>query len=74
MFASLRVEDPEQRLAAVRLCSDLPLADPEFVRDNGGWVLELPPTGLARLEGGRLGPACEKGGRYSGTPALRRAR
>jgi enterochelin esterase-like enzyme len=50
VFASLRVEDPEQRLAAVRLCTDLPLADPEFVRDNGGWVLELPPTGLARLE------------------------
>jgi enterochelin esterase-like enzyme len=50
VFASLRVEDPEQRLAAVRLCSDLPLADPGFVRDNGGWVLELPPTGLARLE------------------------
>jgi enterochelin esterase-like enzyme len=50
VFASLRVEDPEQRLAAVRLCSDLPLADPEFVRDNGGWVLELPPTRLARLE------------------------
>lgn len=50
MFASLRVEDPEQRLAGVRLRSDLPLADPEFVRDNGGWLLELPPTGLARLE------------------------
>ena len=28
----------------------LPLADPEFVRVDGGWVLELPPTGLARLE------------------------
>ena len=50
MFASLRVEDPEQRLAAVRFRSDLPLADPEFVRDDGGWVLELPPTGVARLE------------------------
>ncbi|MGP0034026.1 MAG: alpha/beta hydrolase [Solirubrobacteraceae bacterium] len=50
MFARLRVEDPEQRLAAVRLCCDLPLADPEFVRDSSGWVLELPPTGLARLE------------------------
>jgi enterochelin esterase-like enzyme len=50
VFASLRVEDPEQRLAAVRLCSDLPLVDPSFVRENGGWMLELPPTGLARLE------------------------
>ena len=50
MLASLRLEDPEQRFAAVRLCSELPLADPEFVRVDGGWVLELPPTGLARLE------------------------
>jgi enterochelin esterase-like enzyme len=50
VLASLRVEDPEQRLAAVRLCSDLPLTDPEFVRVDGGWVLELPPTPLARLE------------------------
>ena len=50
MFASLRVEDPEERLAGVRLCSDLALADPDFVRDDGGWVLSLPRTGLARLE------------------------
>jgi enterochelin esterase-like enzyme len=50
VFASLRVEDPEQRFAAVRLCSDLPLADPSFVREDGGWMLDLPPTGLARLE------------------------
>ena len=50
MFASLRVEDPERRLAAVRLCADLAVADAEFVREDGGWVLELPPTGLARLE------------------------
>ncbi len=50
MLGSLRVEDPELRLAAVRLCSDLRLGDPEFVRDGGGWVLELPATGLARLE------------------------
>jgi enterochelin esterase-like enzyme len=50
VLASLRVEDPEQRLAAVRLCSDLALEDPQFVRDNGGWVLALPPTALARLE------------------------
>jgi len=50
VFASLRVEDPDQRLSAVRLCSDLALADPGFVRDNGAWVLTLPPSGLARLE------------------------
>jgi enterochelin esterase-like enzyme len=50
VFASLRVEDPERRLAAVRLCSELPLADPQFVRDDGGWVLHLPDNGLARLE------------------------
>ena len=50
MLGSLRVDDPEERLAAVRLCSDLPLPDPEFVRENGGWVLHLPDTGLARLE------------------------
>jgi enterochelin esterase-like enzyme len=50
VFAPLCVEDPEQRLAAVRLRSDLPLADREFVRDDGEWVLELPSTGLARLE------------------------
>jgi enterochelin esterase-like enzyme len=50
VLGSLRVDDPEDRLAAVRLCSDLPLADPQFVRENGGWVLNLPETGLARLE------------------------
>jgi len=50
VFASLRVDDPDQRLAGVRLVSDLPLADPVFVRDGSGWVLELPETGLARLE------------------------
>ena len=50
MLGSLRVDDPEERLAAVRLCSDLPLPDPEFIRENGGWVLHLPDTGLARLE------------------------
>jgi enterochelin esterase-like enzyme len=47
---TLRVDDPEPRYAAVRLCSDLPLRDREFVRDNGGWVLRLPPARLARLE------------------------
>jgi enterochelin esterase-like enzyme len=47
---SLRVDDPEERYLAVRLCSDLPLPDPGFVRENGGWVLHLPDSGLARLE------------------------
>jgi len=50
VLGSLRVDDPEERYAAVRLCSDLALADPEFVRDDGGWVLRLPDNGLARLE------------------------
>jgi len=50
MLGSLHVDDPEQRFAAVRLCSDLPLPDREFVRDNGGWVLRLPETGVSRLE------------------------
>ena len=50
MLGSLRIDDPEERYGAVRLCSDLPLADPAFVRDNGGWVLHLPDNGLARLE------------------------
>jgi len=50
VLGSLRVDDPEERYAAVRLCSDLPLADPAFVRENGGWVLQLPENGLARLE------------------------
>jgi enterochelin esterase family protein len=46
----LRVEDPEGRYAAVRLCSDLPLREPEFQRNGGGWVLRLPSMRLARLE------------------------
>ncbi len=50
MVGSLRVDDPELRYAAVRLRSDLSLPDPNFVRENGGWVLRLPPTRLARLE------------------------
>lgn len=50
MVATLRVDDPEPRYAAVRLCSDLPLRDRDFVRDDGGWVLRLPPTRLTRLE------------------------
>jgi enterochelin esterase-like enzyme len=50
MIGSLRVDDPEPRFAGVRLCSDLPLTDREFVRDDGGWVLHLPQLHLARLE------------------------
>jgi enterochelin esterase-like enzyme len=50
MLGSLHVDDPEQRFAAVRLCSDLPLAGRDFVRDNGRWVLQLPETRLSRLE------------------------
>ena len=50
MVESLRVDDPELRYAAVRLCSDLPLGDRDFVREDGSWVLHLPPARLARLE------------------------
>lgn len=50
MLAILRVDDPEQRYRAVRLCSDLRLREREFHRDNGSWVLPLPRLQLARLE------------------------
>jgi enterochelin esterase-like enzyme len=50
MLGSLQVDDPEQRFAAVRLCSDLALPDRDFVRENGSWVLRLPETGVSRLE------------------------
>jgi len=50
MSVQLRVDDPEQRLTAVRLCSDLPLAETDFHRDHGGWVLALPPLTLSRVE------------------------
>jgi enterochelin esterase family protein len=50
MLGSLHVDDPEQRFAAVRLCSDLPLPERDFVRENGSWVLRLPDNRLARLE------------------------
>jgi enterochelin esterase-like enzyme len=50
MAGSLRVDDPEGRYAAVRLCSDLPLPDRDFARHNGSWVLPLPVLRLARLE------------------------
>jgi enterochelin esterase family protein len=46
----LSVADPEERYAAVRLCSELALADREFVRDDGAWVLQLPAARLERLE------------------------
>jgi enterochelin esterase-like enzyme len=52
VLETLRVGDPELRAAtAVRLCSDLRLPDPDFTRENGAWVLRLPPgLRLARLE------------------------
>jgi enterochelin esterase-like enzyme len=50
LLRSLRLDDPEPRYAAVRLCSDLPLVERDFVRDNGGWVLRLPEARLERLE------------------------
>jgi enterochelin esterase-like enzyme len=50
VLVSLRVEDPEERFAGVRLRSDLPLRDPDFVREDRGWVLHLSDNGLARLE------------------------
>ena len=50
VLGSLRVDDPEERYAAVRLRSELALADPEFDRAGDGWVLRLPDNGLARLE------------------------
>ena len=46
----LRLDDPEPRYAAVRLCSDLPLRERDFMREDGGWVLRLPPGRLERLE------------------------
>jgi enterochelin esterase family protein len=50
LLGTLRLDDPEERYAAVRLCSDLPLDEREFRRDNGSWVLPLPSMRLARLE------------------------
>ena len=48
----LRFADPDERYAAVRLCSDLPLADARraYSRRNGEWELELAPPPVARLE------------------------
>lgn len=52
MLDTLRLDDPELRTAkAVRLCSDLRLPRRDFARENGAWVLRLPPRlRLARLE------------------------
>ena len=50
MVGPLRLDDPEPRFAAVRLCSDLPLRERDFRRENGSWVLHLPPARLERLE------------------------
>jgi enterochelin esterase-like enzyme len=46
----LRLADPDERYAAVRLCADLPLPEAEFVRHEGEWRLELAPLPVARLE------------------------
>jgi enterochelin esterase-like enzyme len=48
----LRLADPDERYAAVRLCSDLPLPDAAraYARRDGEWRLELPPPPVARLE------------------------
>jgi enterochelin esterase family protein len=48
----LRVADPEGRYAAVRLASDLHLSEAErsFARVAGGWVLDLRPRDVQRLE------------------------
>jgi enterochelin esterase-like enzyme len=48
----LRFTDPDERYAAVRLCSDLhlPEARRTFARHNGEWRLELAPPPVARLE------------------------
>jgi enterochelin esterase-like enzyme len=46
----LRLADPDERYAAVRLCSDLPLPEAEYARHNGEWRLELALPAVARLE------------------------
>jgi enterochelin esterase-like enzyme len=50
VLGSLRIDDPDERLAGIRLRADLALADPGFVRQDGSWVFHLPDTGLERLE------------------------
>jgi enterochelin esterase-like enzyme len=48
----LRLADPDRRLSAVRLSSDLPLDEERraFARHDGEWLLELAPPPIARLE------------------------
>jgi enterochelin esterase-like enzyme len=48
----LRLADPDERLAAVRLCSDLPLDETgrAYARHNGEWRLELAAPPVARIE------------------------
>ena len=46
----LRLADPDERYAAVRLCADLPLPEAEYARHNGEWRLELAVPPVARLE------------------------
>jgi enterochelin esterase-like enzyme len=46
----LRLADPDERYAAVRLCCDLPLPEAEFARHDGEWRLELERLPVARLE------------------------
>jgi enterochelin esterase-like enzyme len=68
---TFRLADPDGRYAAVRLCSDLPLSEPErtFTRRGDEWVLRLVPPPVARLEyelelvhrGGDTEVVCEPG-------------
>ncbi|MEO8690075.1 MAG: alpha/beta hydrolase-fold protein [Solirubrobacteraceae bacterium] len=46
----LRFADPDERYAAVRLCSDLRLPQADYARHNGEWRLELAVPPVARLE------------------------
>jgi enterochelin esterase-like enzyme len=48
----LRLADPDERYAAVRLCPDLPLSDGEraYARHGREWRLELDRPPVARLE------------------------
>jgi enterochelin esterase-like enzyme len=48
----LRLADPDERYAAVRLCSDLPLSEAgrSYARHDGEWRLELASPPIARLE------------------------
>jgi enterochelin esterase-like enzyme len=52
VLETLRLDDPELQTAdAIRLCTDLPLPHRDFVREDGAWMLRLPPgLQLARLE------------------------